>query len=328
MEIQSMERFLEYYEGIRQRTRRVVERIPDDRMEWRHAPGRFSFGDLVRHLAAMERYMFAENVAGRPSSYPGHGPELAAGPEAVRRYFEEMHAESVEVFRGLADEELRRRCVTPAGVSMAVWKWLRAMVEHEVHHRGQLYLMLGMVGASAPPIFGLTSEEVRERSAGAPPPAEAHGSAPPGPAPRSRPEALALEFFARVWGGAHDLDAIDELMTGDYAITSGGRTIRGREEFKAWVRDFQALLLDARNETLEVFTSASGDRVVSRWVCSGLNNGIFGLEPDSRPISFTGIAVWSVRDGRLAECWVERSALEAYRGHAEERHPSPPATRS
>jgi uncharacterized damage-inducible protein DinB len=47
---------------------------------------------------------------------------------------------------------------------MPVWKWLRAMVEHEVHHRGQLYLMLGMIGARTPPPFGLTSEEVRSRS--------------------------------------------------------------------------------------------------------------------------------------------------------------------
>jgi uncharacterized damage-inducible protein DinB len=159
-----VERFLEYYGGIRERTRRVVEQIPDERMEWRHAPGRFTFGDLVRHLAALERYMFAENVAGRPSSYPGHGRELADGPEAVRRYFEEKHAEALEIFQALSDEDLERRCVTPAGASLAVGKWLRAMVEHEVHHRGQLYLMLGMVGAAAPPIFGLTSEEVRERS--------------------------------------------------------------------------------------------------------------------------------------------------------------------
>lgn len=64
MEITSFASFLAYYEGIRERTRRVVERIPDERLEWRHAAGRFSFGDLLRHLAALERYMFAENAAG------------------------------------------------------------------------------------------------------------------------------------------------------------------------------------------------------------------------------------------------------------------------
>src|SRR5690606_10589447 len=139
LEIRSIEQFLTYYEGVRERTRRVVACIPDEHMEWRHAPGRCSLGDLVRHLAALERHMFAENVAGRPSTYAGHGPELADGPDAVRRYFEEMHAQSIDVFRSLSDEDLGRRCTTPAGISLPVWKWLRAMVEHEVHHRGQLY---------------------------------------------------------------------------------------------------------------------------------------------------------------------------------------------
>lgn len=95
-------------------------------------------------------------------------------------------------------------------------------------------------------------------------------------------------------------------------ITSAGREIRGREAFKRWLREFHRRLLDARTET---FSNAAGDRVVSRWVCSGRNNGIFGLAPDGRPLSFTGIAIWAIRDGRLAECWVERSALEAYREH-------------
>jgi ketosteroid isomerase-like protein len=130
--------------------------------------------------------------------------------------------------------------------------------------------------------------------------------------PRTASE-LPVEFFRRVWAPPHDLDAIDELMTEDYVITTGGTTIRGRAAFKAWVGEFQRRLLDATNETLEVFANADGDRVVSRWICRGRNNGIFDLPPDGRPVAFSGIAIWRVRDGRLAECWVERAAWEAYR---------------
>ena len=54
------------------------------------------------------------------------------------------------------------------GAQLQVRKWLRSMVEHEAHHRGQLYLYLGMLDIPAPPLYGLTSEEVRERS-GRPP---------------------------------------------------------------------------------------------------------------------------------------------------------------
>jgi len=38
------------------------------------------------------------------------------------------------------------------------------MVEHEIHHRGQIFIDLGMLGVKTPPIYGLTSEEVKARS--------------------------------------------------------------------------------------------------------------------------------------------------------------------
>lgn len=126
-------------------------------------------------------------------------------------------------------------------------------------------------------------------------------------------EQLAIEFLERVWGPEHELSAIDELMTEDYEITTGGTLIRGRENFKAWVKNFQDLLADARTINQEAFADASGTKVVSRWICSGKNQGIFGLPADNRPVSFSGIAIWKIRDGKLAACWVERSALELYR---------------
>ena len=126
-------------------------------------------------------------------------------------------------------------------------------------------------------------------------------------------ERLARAFFARVWAPPHDLDAIDELMTEDYRITTAGVTVAGREAFKRWVGEFQKLVGHARNEHVEVFTDATGDRVVSRWVTRGTNNGVFGLPADGRAFSFTGIAIWRVAGDRLAECWIERSAFELWR---------------
>ncbi|MEP2772462.1 MAG: nuclear transport factor 2 family protein [Fulvivirga sp.] len=128
----------------------------------------------------------------------------------------------------------------------------------------------------------------------------------------SIPEKLVLEFFERVWHNPHELDAIDELMTEDYSITTAGKTVKGRAEFKKWVGEFQKQLLDAKTESVDIFSNEKKDKVVSRWDCSGRNNGLFGLDPDNRFISFTGIAIWTVRDGRLSECWVERSAYELY----------------
>jgi hypothetical protein len=132
-------------------------------------------------------------------------------------------------------------------------------------------------------------------------------------------EWLVREFFERVWAPPHDLSAIDELMTPDYRITTAGQVVEGRERFKSWVASMQQLVADAANEHLEVITNAAGDRVVSRWITRGRQNGLFGLAADQRPIEFTGIAIWRVEGGRLAECWVERSAFELYGRLRDER---------
>jgi ketosteroid isomerase-like protein len=142
---------------------------------------------------------------------------------------------------------------------------------------------------------------------------EEHHPMEPDASPAARAIALAEEFLGRVWGPSHDLSAIDELMTEDYTINSAGHVVRGRDAFKAWVSEFQVTLEGAQNEILETFATGDGRRVVSRWLCTGVNNGMFGLSADRRPVAFTGIAIWSVRDGRLADCFVERAAFEAYR---------------
>ena len=164
MEISSAESFVTYFESIRARTLRVAAAIPRERLEWAPSAGAFTFGDLLRHLAAMERYMFAENVQGRPSRYQGCGRELADGYDEVLAFAARLHGEAMAIFGRLGAADLAGRCMTPAGVEMSVWKWLRAMVEHEVHHRGQIYLMLRLLDVPTPPLYGLTSEEVRARS--------------------------------------------------------------------------------------------------------------------------------------------------------------------
>lgn len=164
IELTTTAAFLQYRSRIHARTERVVAYIPAEQLEWRYKEGKFTLGDQVRHLAAIERYMFAENVLGRPSTYPGHGKDLAQGLEATLAYFKEKHTESTAIFSSLSDADLQGKCTTPGGGSITVWKWLRAMLEHEVHHRAQIYMILGMLDVGTPPLYGLTSEEVKERS--------------------------------------------------------------------------------------------------------------------------------------------------------------------
>ncbi len=164
MEIKTIQPFLEYFENIRQRTLRVTACIPPEKIDWSYKDDKFTLGDLVRHLATIERFMYAENAQFKPSQYPGCGKELADGYDNVIKLITDLHRESMAIFRRLSDEDLQKKCHTPAGTPITLWKWLRAMVEHEVHHRGQIYMYLAMLDAPTPPLYGLTAEEVLDKS--------------------------------------------------------------------------------------------------------------------------------------------------------------------
>ncbi|SEW40352.1 DinB family protein [Chitinophaga arvensicola] len=164
MEIHSIPPFLEYYHKVRERTLRIIKVVPADQLDWSYKPGKFTIGDQIRHIATIERYMFAETIAGRPSAYQGCGKDLADGYDNILFFFNQLHEQSLDIFRALSDNDLQRKCTTPGQVEMRIWKWMRAMVEHEIHHRGELYIYLNLLGVKTPPMYGLTAEEVAQNS--------------------------------------------------------------------------------------------------------------------------------------------------------------------
>jgi uncharacterized damage-inducible protein DinB len=165
MEIRSLDTILEYLNKVQQRTMRVARCIPADKLDWSYADGKFTLGELVRHMGAIERYMFGETIQSKPSLYKGCGRELADSLDEVIRFKERMDRETVDIIRTLGEEGMARKCITPDGASITVWKWLRLMVEHEIHHRGQIYIYLAMLNVPTPPLYGLTSEQLIERVA-------------------------------------------------------------------------------------------------------------------------------------------------------------------
>ncbi len=160
MEVTRIEPFLSFLASVRKRTRALAACIPDDQLEWRPTPSQFSAGDLIRHIAGAERWMFVENAVGRPSIYPGHGPELAADLGACLDYMDRTHEESRALLATLTPDQIQGPCTTVAGAEVPVWLLLRVMLEHEIHHRGQLYSVLGVLGVEGPSLFGLTEDEV------------------------------------------------------------------------------------------------------------------------------------------------------------------------
>ena len=79
-------------------------------------------------------------------------------------YHDRCHSETMELLRALTPEQWTGRSLTAAGTSITTWKWARAMIEHEAHHRGQIYMTLGLLDVATPPLYGLNEDQVLEAS--------------------------------------------------------------------------------------------------------------------------------------------------------------------
>ncbi|RZK26524.1 MAG: DinB family protein [Flavobacterium sp.] len=164
MEITSIPSFLSYYDKTRAITYKIIDVISHDKLDWSYAPGKFTVADLVRHIAAIERNVYAEVVSGNRPRYSGCGKELADGLENIIGFFNEMHVQSVEIFRSLPDKDLKTKITSLDGKKVLMSSFLRSLVVHEIHHRGALCIYLNILGISTPPVIGLTEEQVKQLS--------------------------------------------------------------------------------------------------------------------------------------------------------------------
>jgi uncharacterized damage-inducible protein DinB len=161
--ISSVQAFRKYFDGVRRRTMNYIETIPPDEIDWSPGPGRFSCGDLVRHLAATEQ-MYVGVVLEGNWQYHGHAPTDATRTldDAVAQ-LKQIHEGAMEKLMTLPDVELTepRPGPVPNTRPIKAWRWLMLMAEHEIHHRSELASYLTQMGHQPPQIFGLTFEELQ-----------------------------------------------------------------------------------------------------------------------------------------------------------------------
>ncbi len=160
--IASVSEFLRYFEGVRRRTLATVATIPSELYAWAPRVGEWDCGTIVRHIAGAERFFVTKVVEDRFGDELDPGPALDAS--ATRARLDEVHR--VETARLVAMPDAR--LVTPLadldGGTVKAWRFLMAMVEHEVHHRSQLDCFLAEAGVEPPQLYGYRMEAVLERT--------------------------------------------------------------------------------------------------------------------------------------------------------------------
>lgn len=120
-------------------------------------------------------------------------------------------------------------------------------------------------------------------------------------------KALARRALDEVWSTG-DVDAVDEIFAPDFVShqhshPDGPGDVADVGALKAFVREFHAAFPDFSDTVDDQL--AEGDKVVTRFTSSGTHEGpLMGVEPTGTRVSWMGITIDRIENGRIVENWV------------------------
>lgn len=102
------------------------------------------------------------------------------------------------------------------------------------------------------------------------------------------------------------LEVLEELLAPEFCAhdptVPGG--LVSRDAVRAVLTQIRAAFPDIRRELCDYV--AQGDKIAVRWRVTGTHRAPFaGAAPTGRQISVTGITFYRIKDGRIAEEWIE-----------------------
>ncbi len=144
-------------------TRRVLERVPTDKLAWKPHPKSMSLGELALHVAASPGVIAgwcAQDVtefSGEKAPTPASTADILAAHDAGVKTVKDTLGK-------LGDEGLKATWTAKAGgttlMAMPKTALVRGIVmNHWIHHRGQLSVYLRLLDVAVPSIYGPSADE-------------------------------------------------------------------------------------------------------------------------------------------------------------------------
>jgi uncharacterized damage-inducible protein DinB len=144
-------------------TRRVLERVPNEKLGWKPHEKSMSLGQLAWHVATTPSGI-AELAQKSGHELNGFSQPMPASTAAVLEAFDEGMASAREKIAAMDDAELSSTWkATSRGkevLSVPKIGLLRTiMLNHWYHHRGQLSVYLRLLDVPLPSIYGPSADE-------------------------------------------------------------------------------------------------------------------------------------------------------------------------
>lgn len=155
---------LEFHEEL-ERTRRVFDRIPADKLTWKPHEKSRTLGQLAMHIAGVPGAIAGMTEGETFDILKGDfEPPSPKSTEEIQASLNRS-AERVEKTFQTANEEsayAQWRLMRGDAVLMAVPRvvaWRSMLLNHWYHHRGQLTVYLRLLGIPVPAVYGPSADE-------------------------------------------------------------------------------------------------------------------------------------------------------------------------
>ncbi len=121
-------------------------------------------------------------------------------------------------------------------------------------------------------------------------------------------KAIVRRYYDDVWN-KWKLEAADEIIDSDIVFRGSlNVSTRGLEGFKQYVALVRAAFPDFHNTIEDLI--AEGDKIAARLTYRGTHRGtLFGIAPTGKQVTYTGIAIFSISDGKIVNGWVSGDTL-------------------
>ena len=146
-------------------TREVLSRIPADKFDWKPHEKSMAFGRLASHVAEM--FGWTPSTLTQPEldfSKFDYKPYEPASTEELLEFLDKNVAEAVETLRSTPNEQFMEewtmRNAETVYFTMPKVAVMRSFVmNHIIHHRGQLSVYLRLNDIAVPSIYGPSADE-------------------------------------------------------------------------------------------------------------------------------------------------------------------------